>query len=281
MPEEEKSTDTSFDAIKEVAFQNVGSMLRDLQAFEDAIKNEKIPEIYRIYQGQLHEELKKTSNRNHEIDQLLAQKIHDSFTESFPFMHMTQEISPVMHYYRIGDYYRQRPTIAIDASVPEIFILPQIKQEWQAYDPENREVLDKIEKEIDHLDANVITAQAELEKLDSQLKKLRDEKSAMSSPKSLFGRGKEEDELDELTKKEQEIENQRQKWLPYVEDVDKTHQKREDLIRNHRDFRLRQAVVTKEFRLIQQYFGSVDDMQKKIQEFLAAYLGKREGGEQA
>lgn len=281
MSEDAKSTDNSFDTIKEVAFQNIGSMLRDLQAFEDAIKEENIPEIYRIYQGKLHEELKKTSNKNHEIDQLLAQKIHDRFTEKFPFMHETQEISPTMHYYKMGDYYRERPTIAIDADKPEIFVLPQIQQEWDNYHPENRDTLDKIEKEIDHLDANIITAQSELEQIDAQLKEIEDEKAAKGNNKSLFGRGKDEEEIESLSQKEQSLQEERQKWLPYVGNLEKTHQKREELIRSHRDYRLRQAVVTKEFRLIDRYFGSMEKMQTSIEEFLADYLGKSEGGDQA
>ncbi|MEG0079085.1 MAG: viral A-type inclusion protein, partial [Enterococcus sp.] len=52
----------SFSEIKEVASKNIGQMLHDLQDFEVAIKEERIPDIYRIYNGRLHDELKKTSN---------------------------------------------------------------------------------------------------------------------------------------------------------------------------------------------------------------------------
>ena len=47
-------------------------------------------------------ELKETSNQNHEIDELLARKIHDSFVATFPFMIHADRISPTVHYYKIG-----------------------------------------------------------------------------------------------------------------------------------------------------------------------------------
>ncbi|MDN6639844.1 MAG: viral A-type inclusion protein [Tetragenococcus sp.] len=278
----ESSTDelqeTSFDEIKEVAFQNVGSMLKDLQAFERAIQNEDIAEIYRIYKGKLHEEIKSTSNRNHEIDELLAQKIHDSFTQTFPFIHHAQKVSPTMHYYRLGNYYRERPTIAIDASVPEIFILPKIDKEWQEFAPGKRDALNKIEKEMDELDAKVITAESELSSIDEQIKETQNKKSSVENTKGLFNRNKTDEEVEELDRKISELQEKRKEWVPYVEDETKTNQEKEELMKSHHDIRLKQAVVTKEFRLIQQYFGSLKAMNQQIQDFLSSYLGKAKGG---
>lgn len=272
---------TDFNEIKEVAFQNVGSLLKDLQAFEEAIKNENIAEIYRIYKGKLHEELKKTSNKHHEIDELLAQKIHDSFTQAFPFIYHAQKISPTLHYYRLGNYYRERPTIAIDASIPEIFILPNIDKEWQEFAPGKRDALNKIEKEIDELDAKVITAESELANIDEQIKETQNQKAAAENTKGLFNRNKTDGEVEELEKKLSELEKTRKEWLPYIEDETQANQQREQLMKSHHEIRLKQALVTKEFRLIQQYFGSLKAMNQQFQDFPSAYLGKAKGGKKS
>ena len=65
------------------ASMNLSQLLEDLQAFEKAVREEDIPEIYRLYNGRLNEELKRSSNENHEIDQLLMRKIHDRFYRNF------------------------------------------------------------------------------------------------------------------------------------------------------------------------------------------------------
>ncbi len=74
---------SSFYDIKEKASMNLSQLLEDLQAFEKAVREEDIPEIYRLYNGRLNEELKRSSNENHEIDQLLMRKIHDRFYRNF------------------------------------------------------------------------------------------------------------------------------------------------------------------------------------------------------
>ena len=55
-------------------------------------------------------------------------KIHDRFLQEFPFMEQVESISPTMSYYKIGTYYHDRPTIGIDASLPEVlFCLRSMK----------------------------------------------------------------------------------------------------------------------------------------------------------
>ena len=160
---------SSFYDIKEKASMNLSQLLEDLQAFEKAVREEDIPEIYRLYNGRLNEELKRSSNENHEIDQLLMRKIHDRFLQEFPFMEQVESISPTMSYYKIGTYYHDRPTIGIDASLPEIFVLPRIDEEWEKYsEPETTDY----DKKINELDAKVITAQTEIERLDEQIKEI-------------------------------------------------------------------------------------------------------------
>ncbi|MFP9181182.1 viral A-type inclusion protein, partial [Enterococcus faecalis] len=62
-----------------------------------------------------------------------------------------------------------RPTVGIDASLPEIFVLPKIDEEWEKYSqPESTDY----DKKINELDAKVITAQTEIERLDEQIKEI-------------------------------------------------------------------------------------------------------------
>ncbi|MDB7416167.1 viral A-type inclusion protein, partial [Enterococcus faecium] len=45
---------SSFYDIKEKASMNLSQLLEDLQAFEKAVREEDIPEIYRLYNGRLN-----------------------------------------------------------------------------------------------------------------------------------------------------------------------------------------------------------------------------------
>ncbi|OJG14025.1 hypothetical protein RU96_GL001455 [Enterococcus canintestini] len=267
----------SFSEIKEVASKNIGQMLHDLQDFELAITEERIPDIYRIYNGRLHDELKKTSNANHEIDKLLTKKIHDSFLETFPFMQHHEKVSETLNYYRIGDYYRQRATVGIDASLPEIFIIPKIDSQWEAFITDHEGPMRQIEQEIDQLTANTIMAQKQIEKLDEEIKELNQKEKAVENTKGFFNRNKADEELDVIVKQKEELEKQRAQWLPYVEKREQTAQQKATLENNYQQLRLNRAVVIKEFRQINRYFGSLEDLQKQLQTFLADYLNQ--GGE--
>ena len=210
-------------------FDNLSQLLEDLQAFERAVREENIPEIYQLYNGHLNEELKKSSNENHEIDQLLMRKIHDRFIQEFPFMELVENISPTMSYYKIGTYYHERPTIGIDASLPEIFVLPQIDEEWGTY--ANQEP-DDYSQQINELDAKVITAKAEIDRLDEELKEV----DRQISP--------------------EKIQNQKAALLNEA----KANQ-------------LRAAIVEKEQRQINRYFGGIEGFSQAIHHFLMNYLG--------
>ncbi|MFV0557644.1 MAG: viral A-type inclusion protein [Enterococcus sp.] len=272
-PESEVSRNTSqFNEIKEVASKNIGQMLQDLQAFEVAIAEDNIPDIYRIYNGRLHEELKRTSNTNHEIDQLLAQKIHDGFMETFPFMVHHAKISETMNYYRVGNYYRERPVIGIDSSAPEIFIIPKIDEEWAKFKSGKQDVLASIERQMDELSAKVITAQGEITKFDEQIKKIRQEEKNVTDAKGFFNRSKTDEELEALEKQVEELEAKKAAWIPYAEDRSKVGKEKEKLELERQKIRLEKAVVEKEFRLIERYFGGLEGMQEQIISFLASYL---------
>lgn len=266
-----------FNKVKKVASKNIVSMLKDLHDFEAAIETENIPEIYRIYKGKLHKELKETSNQNHEIDELLSTKLHDKFVERFPFMEYVEKISPTIYYYKIGTYYRERATIGFDASIPEIFVLPKIDDEWQHYRPDNRELLEVIEQQIDNLDAKIIAAEEEIKNLEKEAQDLSAKKEELANSKSFFNRAKTEEEVEELNKQIAEINKKKTEWLPFIQNKNKSNQQKEQLMRTYEETRLKRAVVTKEYRFINQYFGSMKEMNEQIQQFLADYLSPKKG----
>lgn len=269
---------SSFYDIKEKASMNLSQLLEDLQAFEKAVREEDIPEIYRLYNGRLNEELKRSSNENHEIDQLLMRKIHDRFLQEFPFMEQVESISPTMSYYKIGTYYHDRPTIGIDASLPEIFVLPRIDEEWEKYSqPETTDY----DKKINELDAKVITAQKEIERLDEQIKEINRQMTDLDDNKGFLNRKKIEEEIQELEKKKQVLSNEKLGWLPYIETPETIQQQKEALKQEARADQLRAAIVEKEQRQISRYFGSKEGFGQAIHEFLMNYLGNENPNNQS
>lgn len=268
---------SSFYDIKEKASMNLSQLLEDLQAFEKAVREEDIPEIYRLYNGRLNEELKRSSNENHEIDQLLMRKIHDRFLQEFPFMEQVESISPTMSYYKIGTYYHDRPTIGIDASLPEIFVLPKIDEEWEKYSqPETTDY----DKKINELDAKVITAQTEIERLNEQIKEINRQMTDLDDNKGFLNRKKIEEEIQELEKK-QVLSNEKLGWLPYIETPETIQQQKEALKQEARADQLRAAIVEKEQRQISRYFGSKEGFGQAIHEFLMNYLGNENPNNQS
>ena len=269
---------SSFYDIKEKASMNLSQLLEDLQAFEKAVREEDIPEIYRLYNGRLNEELKRSSNENHEIDQLLMRKIHDRFLQEFPFMEQVENISPTMSYYKIGTYYHDRPTVGIDASLPEIFVLPKIDEEWEKYSqPESTDY----DKKINELDAKVITAQTEIERLDEQIKEINRQMTDLNDNKGFLNRKKIEEEIQELEKKKQVLSNEKLGWLPYIETPETIQQQKEALKQEARADQLRAAIVEKEQRQISRYFGSKEGFGQAIHEFLMNYLGNENPNNQS
>ena len=240
---------SSFYDIKEKASMNLSQLLEDLQA-----------------------------NENHEIDQLLMRKIHDRFLQEFPFMEQVESISPTMSYYKIGTYYHDRPTIGIDASLPEIFVLPRIDEEWEKYSqPETTDY----DKKINELDAKVITAQTEIERLDEQIKEINRQMTDLDDNKGFLNRKKIEEEIQELEKKKQVLSNEKLGWLPYIETPETIQQQKEALKQEARADQLRAAIVEKEQRQISRYFGSKEGFGQAIHEFLMNYLGNENPNNQS
>lgn len=268
------SEEATFIDIKHVASKNIGQMLQDLQDFETAIENENIPEIYRIYNGRLHKQLKETSNQNHEIDELLARKLHDSFTLKFPFMLHCEKVSSTVHYYKIGTYFHERPTIGIDASVPEIFVIPEIDDEWDKFQRGNRDMLTSIEKQIDQLEAKRITAISEVKSIQEQIDKVSASEAELNESKGFFNRTKVDEELEQLTNERKALEEKRKEWERYTNNEEEITLEKERLQKKYQNLRLKKAIVEKEFRQIDTYFGSFDDFSAKLITFLNQYTGK-------
>ncbi|KPG73261.1 hypothetical protein [Enterococcus sp. RIT-PI-f] len=268
------SEEATFVDIKHVASKNIGQMLQDLQDFETAIENEDIPEIYRIYNGRLHKQLKETSNQNHEIDELLARKIHDHFTLTFPFMLHCEKVSPTVHYYKIGTYFHERATIGIDASIPEIFVIPQIDDEWDKFQRGNREMLTSIEKQIDQLEAKRITAISEVKTIQEKIDQVSAAENELTETKGFFNRTKVEEELEQLTNERKALEDKRKEWERYTNNEEEITHEKERLQKKYQNLRLKKAIVEKEFRQIDAYFGSFEDFSAKLITFLNRYTGK-------
>jgi len=268
------SEEATFVDIKHVASKNIGQMLQDLQDFETAIENEDIPEIYRIYNGRLHKQLKETSNQNHEIDELLARKIHDHFTLTFPFMLHCEKVSPTVHYYKIGTYFHERATIGIDASIPEIFVIPQIDDEWDKFQRGNREMLTSIEKQIDQLEAKRITAISEVKTIQEKIDQVSAAENELTETKGFFNRTKVEEELEQLTSERKALEDKRKEWERYTNNEEEITHEKERLQKKYQNLRLKKAIVEKEFRQIDAYFGSFEDFSAKLITFLNRYTGK-------
>lgn len=281
--ENEQEEASSFYDIKEKASMNLSQLLEDLQAFEQAVREENIPAIYQLYNGRLNDELKKSSNENHEIDQLLMRKIHDRFLQEFPFMKHTETISPTMSYYQIGTYFHERATIGIDASLPEIFVLPQIDEEWENYATQQTHDFDK---KINELEAKVITAKTEIERLEEAIKEIDQQITDLDDTKGFFNRKKIDEEIQALEQKKQALENEKLGWLPYIEEPEKIQKQKQTLLHEEKADQLRAAIVEKEQRQIKKYFGDMEGFRQSIHRFLMSYLGSEnpeiveEGGDE-
>lgn len=274
---EEDHTATSFNEIKAVASKNISSLLKDLQDFETAIREENIQDIYRIYNGRLHKELKGTSNQNHEIDELLSRKFHESLIKTYPFMKQVQKESATIYYYQIDQYYRERPTIFMDASVPEIYVLPEVQEEWENPPLSIEDDLHALEEEMDRIEAKKINASIAIAQIDEKLQLLKNERLHIENNKGFFNRGKIDEDLESIQEKQNTLNREKEKWLPYLTGDAKINQEKEQLMVEYESKRLKRALIEKELRLIQEHFGSYEALEEQLQHFLINYLSNGEG----
>ena len=111
-------------------------------------------------------------------------------------------------------------------------------------------------KKINELDAKVITAQTEIERLDEQIKEINRQMTDLDDNKGFLNRKKIEEEIQELEKKKQVLSNEKLGWLPYIETPETIQQQKEALKQEARADQLRAAIVEKEQRQISRYFGA-------------------------
>lgn len=272
----EQQSASSFKEIKEVASKNIHSLLEDLHDFEVAIREEKIQDIYRIYNGRLHQELKKTSNQHNEIDTLLSQKLHESLMTTYPFMRQVKKVSPTVYHYQIDQYYHERPTIFMDASVPALFVLPEIKEEWTKPLKTIEEELQSLEEQMDSIEAKKINARVAVKEIDDKLLLLKNERLAIEQNKGFFNRGKIEEDLEAIQKKQDALHQEKETWIPYLNSPSETNEEKEHLVKMYEEKRLKRAIIIKELRLITQYFGSYEVLEQQLSDFLINYLNGEE-----
>lgn len=199
-------------------------------------------------------------------------KIHDRFIQEFPFMELVDSISPTMSYYKIGAYYHERATIGIDASIPEIFVLPQIDEEWGKY--AQTQLDDDYSEQINELEAKVITARAEIKRIDEDLKDINRQIASLDETKGFLNRKKVEEEIQKLEKQKQHLSNEKLGWLPYIDAPEKIQMQKEALMKEEKANQLRIAIVEKEQRQINRYFGGKEGFSQAIHHFLMSYYRK-------
>ena len=272
----EQQSASSFKEIKEVASKNIHSLLEDLHDFEVAIREEKIQEIYRIYNGRLHQELKKTSNQHNEIDTLLSQKLHESLMTTYPFMRQVKKVSPTVYHYQIDQYYHERPTIFMDASVPALFVLPEIKEEWTKPLKTIEEELQSLEEQMDSIEAKKINARVAVKEIDDKLLLLKNVRLAIEQNRGFFNRGKIEEDLEAIQKKQDALHQEKETWIPYLNSPLETNEEKEHLVKMYEEKRLKRAIIIKELRLITQHFGSYEVLEQQLSDFLINYLNGEE-----
>ena len=179
-----------------------------------------------------------------------------------------------MHYYKLGTYYHERATIGIDASIPEIFVIPEIDEEWEKFQRGDREMLTAIEQQMDKLEAKRITALSEVKEIQNQIDKLTASVNELSESKGFFNRTKIDEELEQLTSERKALEAKRREWERYSNNDEEVFAEKERLQQQYQTLRLKKAIVEKEFRQIDTFFGSFDEFTAKIMAFLAHYTGK-------
>ena len=104
--------------------------------------------------------------------------------QEFPFMEQVENISPTMSYYKIGTYYHDRPTVGIDASLPEILFCLRSMKSGRNIPNRSQRTMTK----INELDAKVITAQTEIERLDEQIKEINRQMTDLNDNKGFLNR---------------------------------------------------------------------------------------------
>lgn len=76
--------------------------------------------------------------------------------------------------------------------------------------------------------------------------------------------------ISKLTQHQEELQR-------FVNDKQQLENQRNQLMKNYQSMRLKQAIITKELRLINRHFSSFSLMGDQIQTFIHDYLAEKEG----
>jgi len=96
----------------------------------------------------------------------------------------------------------------------------------------------------------------------------------LTETKGFFNRTKVEEELEQLTNERKALEDKRKEWERYTNNEEEITYEKERLQKKYQNLRLKKAIVEKEFRQIDAYFGSFEDFSAKLITFLNRYTGK-------
>ncbi|MGM0239660.1 hypothetical protein [Enterococcus sp. AZ103] len=270
--------DSSFDTVKESASDVLGGLMSKIQRLEKAMDEEDMGAVYQIYWQELPVSIQQSSNANHEIDNFLTSKIDREFIKTFPFMILRKKVSPVLMDYQISSYYRDRTVIEIDATQPEITVLPEIKQQWEQVETgfyENE--IKRLQNKEDDFEAKKILATTEIKKLENLIDQINDEKEELEASKTFRNRKKIEEDLLDLDDKYDDLQAEIKKWQPYLTNENHSVNPTNELNQQIKALMLEQAIAIKELRLIKKYFNDVKNMEEQLQIFNQNFL--KIGGE--
>lgn len=273
--QEELHTETSFDSVKESASDVLGGLMGQIKRLEEAMKEERMGDVYQIYWNELPASIQQSSNANHEIDNFLTSKLDQEIQRTFPFMIMRDIISPILINYQIGSYYRERSVLQVDATQPTIKILPEIRDQWErVIKGEYKEKLSELQDQQDNFDAKTIAAQSELREINGKIAHQEKLKAELEETKTFMNRKKIEEEVEVIDGKLKELKKQRNEWTPFVGDQLSGESQKIALESKIASLELEQAVALKELRLIKKRFGGLEEMDAALEIFIKDFLNR-------
>ncbi|MGL9728351.1 hypothetical protein [Enterococcus sp. DIV0756] len=273
--QEELQTETSFDSVKESASDVLGGLMGQIKRLEEAMKEERMGDVYQIYWHELPASIQQSSNANHEIDNFLTSKLDQEIQRTFPFMIMREVVSPILMNYQIGSYYRDRSVLQVDATQPTIKILPEIRDQWErVMKGDYKEQLLALQNQQDDFDAKTIAAQSELREINGKIAHQEKLKAELEETKSFMNRKKIEEEIEVIDDKLKELKKQRSEWTPFVGDQLSGESQKIALESKIARLELEQAIALKELRLIKKRFGGLEEMDAALEIFIKDFLNR-------
>ena len=273
--QEELQTETSFDSVKESASDVLGGLMGQIRRLEEAMKAERMGDVYQIYWNELPASIQQSSNANHEIDNFLTSKLDQEIQRTFPFMIMRDVVSPVLMNYQLGSYYRERAVFQVDATQPNIKILPGVREQWEkALKDGYNEELAALQNQQDDFDAKTIAAQSELRELNGKIAHQEKLRAELEETKSFMNRKKVEEEVEVIDAKLKDLKQQRGQWTPFVGDQLSGESQKIALETQINSLSLEQAIALKELRLIKKRFGGLEEMDAALEIFIKDFLDR-------